>query len=98
MDAAGSERAALLGISEGAPMSVLFAATHPERVSALVLYGAMGRTTEGPDYPWATPADALRESADEFIAPYWGTDAQGTVELFAPSLADDPEVVEFAVR
>src|SRR5919197_5404888 len=46
MDAAGSERAALFGISEGGPMSALFAATHPERVSALVLHGAMGRTTE----------------------------------------------------
>src|SRR5437588_10846657 len=48
MDAAGSERATLFGISEGGPMSVLFAATHPERVNALVLYGAMGRTTEAP--------------------------------------------------
>jgi pimeloyl-ACP methyl ester carboxylesterase len=98
MDAAGSERAAMFGISEGGPMSVMVAATHPDRVAALILYGAMGRTTEAPDYPWASPADALRESADEFIAPYWGTDAQGTVELFAPSFADDAEVVEFAAR
>jgi pimeloyl-ACP methyl ester carboxylesterase/class 3 adenylate cyclase len=98
MDAAGSERAAMFGVSEGGPMSVLFAATHPDRVTALVLYGAMGRTTEAPDYPWASPAEALRESAAEFIAPYWGTDAQGTVELFAPSLADDPQALEFAAR
>ena len=77
MDAAGSERAALFGISEGGPMSVLFAATHPDRVTALVLYGAMGRTTEAPDYPWASPADALRESAAEFIAPYWGNRQRG---------------------
>ena len=98
MDAAGSERAALFGISEGGPMSVLFAATHPERVTALILYGAMGRTTEAPDYPWASPADALREAAAEFIVPYWGTDALGTVELFAPSLADDSQAVEFAAR
>jgi pimeloyl-ACP methyl ester carboxylesterase len=98
MDAAGSERAALFGISEGGPMSVLFAATHPERVTALVLYGAMGRTTEAPDYPWASPADALRESAAEFIAPSWGRDAEGMVELFAPSFGDDPEAVEFTAR
>jgi class 3 adenylate cyclase len=98
MDAAGSERAALFGISEGGPMSVLFAATHPERVTALVLYGAMGRTTEAPDYPWASSAEALRESAAEFIAPYWGQDAEGTVELFAPSLADNPQAVEFSAR
>src|SRR5947207_3821170 len=98
MDAVGSERAALFGISEGGPMSVLFAATHPERAAALVLHGAMGRTTEAPDYPWAAPADALRESAAEFIAPYWGVDAEALVELFAPSFADDPEAVEFSAR
>ena len=46
MDAAGSERAALLGISEGGPMSMVFAATFPERVSALVLYGTFARLTE----------------------------------------------------
>jgi pimeloyl-ACP methyl ester carboxylesterase len=98
MDAAGSERAAFLGISEGGPMSVLFAATHPARASALLLYGAMGRTTWAPDYPWASPAEALRESAAEFIVPYWGQDAHGMVELFAPSLADDPEAVQFTAR
>src|SRR5436190_2300331 len=98
MDAAASERAALYGISEGGPMSVMFAATHPDRVTALVLYGAMGRTTEAPDYPWASPAEALRESAAEFIAPYWGQHAEGMVELFAPSLAGDPQAVEFTAR
>src|SRR5947207_13297258 len=98
MDAAGSKRAALFGISEGGPMSVLFAATQPDRVTTLVLHGAMGRTTEAPDYPWASPADALRESAAEFIAPYWGQQAQGMVELFAPSFADDPQAVEFTAR
>ena len=98
MDAAGSEKAALLGISEGGPMGVLFAATHPDRVSALVLHGAMGRTTQAPDYPWASPAEALRESAAEFIAPYWGQNAEGMVELFAPSFAGDPEALAFTAR
>jgi class 3 adenylate cyclase len=98
MDAAGSEQASLFGISEGGPMCVLFAATHPARASALVLHGAMARTTEAPDYPWASPADALRESAAEFIAPYWGREPEGMLELFAPSLAHDPEVVEYTGR
>jgi class 3 adenylate cyclase len=98
MDAAGSERAAMLGISEGGPMCVLFAATHPERATALVLYGAMARTTEAPDYPWASPADALLESAAEFIAPYWGQRPEGMIELFSPSLVDQPGVVEFNAR
>src|SRR5918996_6086869 len=77
MDAAGSERAAFFGVSEGGPMGILFAATHPERVTALILHGAMARTTEAPDYPWASPADALREAAEEFIVPVWGQDATG---------------------
>jgi class 3 adenylate cyclase/pimeloyl-ACP methyl ester carboxylesterase len=98
MDAAGSERAALFGVSEGGPMSILFAATHPERVTAQVLHGAMARTTEAPDYPWATPAEALRESAAEFIAPNWGRDATGMLELFAPSFAGDPQAAEFLAR
>jgi class 3 adenylate cyclase len=49
------------------------------------------------DYPWAPPADALRESAAELIAPYWGQ-GETTTEIFAPSLADDPQAVEFAGR
>ncbi len=98
MDAAESEQAVLFGISEGGPMSVLFAATHPDRVTALVLYGAMGRTTEAPDYPWASPAEALRESAAEFIAPYWGQPDGGMVELFAPSFAGNPGAAEFNAR
>lgn len=98
MDAAGSERAALFGVSEGGPMSVLFAATHPERATALVLHGAMGRTTEAPDYPWAAPAEALREATAEFIAPFWGQDAEGMIELFAPSFAGDPEALELTAR
>jgi pimeloyl-ACP methyl ester carboxylesterase len=99
MDAAESERAALVGISEGGAMSALFAATHPERATALVLYGAMARTTEAPDYPWASPAGALREAAAEFIAPYWGQQAEVFVELFAPSMiGGDPAAYEALAR
>jgi pimeloyl-ACP methyl ester carboxylesterase len=98
MDAAGVQRAALFGVSEGGPMSVLFAATHPERVAALVLHGSMARTTQAPDYAWASPAEALREAAAEFIAPFWGLNAEGTVELFAPSFAHDRETIEFSAR
>src|SRR5438034_623696 len=52
MDAVGSERAAVLGLSEGAPMSVVFAATYPERLWALVLCGAHIRSLWAPDFPW----------------------------------------------
>ena len=68
MDAAGSERAALLGISEGVPMSILFAATYPERVPALVCSGAMARTTWADDYPFGARREALVESAPSSAA------------------------------
>ena len=51
MDAAGCDRAALVGISEGGPLTILFAATYPERVSALVAWGTFARVQRGPDYP-----------------------------------------------
>ena len=68
MDAAGCERAALVGVSEGVPMSILFAATYPARVRALVCVGGMARSTYAEDYPWGTPAEALTESVAELIA------------------------------
>jgi class 3 adenylate cyclase len=89
MDAAGSERAALLGISEGVSMCILFAATYPERVRALVCIGGMARSTEADDYPLGTPTEALVESSTELVAPHWGQGAM--IEVAAPSMADDPE-------
>ena len=96
MDAAGSERASLLGMSEGATMCMLFAATYPERTSALVLWGAMARSTAAEDYPWAVPREALLEANEELVSPLWGQGA--TIEIFSPSLADDPAAREFQAR
>jgi class 3 adenylate cyclase len=96
MDAAGSERAALLGMSEGATMCMLHAAAHPERTSALVLWGAMARTTEADDYPWAPPRQALLDANRELMAPFWGTGA--TIDVFSPSLAGDPHAREMQAR
>jgi class 3 adenylate cyclase len=88
MDAAGSERAALFGASEGVPMSILFAATYPERVQALVCWGGMARSTPAEGYPFGTPAEDLREAWQELIAPDWG---QGTtLAITTPSHVDDP--------
>ncbi|HEX6229259.1 MAG TPA: adenylate/guanylate cyclase domain-containing protein [Solirubrobacterales bacterium] len=96
MDAAGSERAALFGMSEGATMCMLFAATYPERTSALVLWGAMARSTAAEDYPWAPERAAVIEANDELVSPLWGQGA--TIEIFAPSLADDRQAREFQAR
>lgn len=74
MDAAGSERAVLLGYSEGGPMSLLFAATYPERVSALVLYGVFAARLRSDDYPWA-PSRAERDAYADRIEREWGWEA-----------------------
>jgi class 3 adenylate cyclase len=65
MDAVGSERAALMGWSEGVAMSALFSATYPARTWALVLYGGKARSLRAPDYPWgSTEGDVLRLIAE----------------------------------
>ena len=81
MDAVGSERAVLLGVSEGGPMAILFAATYPKRTRALVLYGAYAHF-----HTWVLPREAL----DDFICGIetgWGTGA--SVTRFAPDQGRD---------
>jgi class 3 adenylate cyclase len=71
MDAAGSERAALIGVSEGGPMSLLFAATYPERTGALVLWASFARVLAASDYPCGIePESAERSYA--LIDKHWG--------------------------
>jgi class 3 adenylate cyclase len=96
MDAAGSESAALLGISEGGAMSVLFAASHPERTTALILYGAMARVTWAEDYPIGTPADALLQGTLEWIAPH--QDEGAFFEVMAPTAVEDPAALAGFLR
>jgi class 3 adenylate cyclase len=86
LDAVGSERAALLGLSEGGPMCLLFAATYPKRTSGLVLIGSYARRLAADDYPWgAAPADY--EAFLEDIEGNWGGPVG--LEVQAPSVADD---------
>jgi class 3 adenylate cyclase len=96
MDAAGSERAALFGISEGVSMSLLFAATYPDRIRALVCSGGMARSTQADDYPWAAPVEALLESGAELIAPHWGEGA--IIDVGAPSQSDNADSRAFWAR
>jgi pimeloyl-ACP methyl ester carboxylesterase len=86
MDAAGSERAFLFGISEGGPMCTLLAATHPERTRGLLLCNtfACGRYTE--DYPWI-PDEREWERLTQAFDAHWGTGI--TPVFFAPSRARD---------
>jgi len=92
LDAVGSERSALMGVSEGAAMAALYAATYPERTTALALYGGMARSTWAEDYPYAAPADAMIESSLELVGPYQEEGAM--VEIFAPSLMEIPGAIE----
>jgi serine/threonine protein kinase len=87
LDAVGSERAVLCGISEGGPMCALFAATYPARTAGLVMIGSYARRLTGDGYPWGSTA-AQRERFCEEILTAWGGPV-GIAER-APSKADDP--------
>jgi pimeloyl-ACP methyl ester carboxylesterase len=86
MDAVSSERAALLGYSEGGPMSALFAATFPARTSALIMIGSFARRIQSPDYPWAPTVDE-RDQFIEITRREWGGPVG--IEARAPSMAHD---------
>lgn len=86
MDDAGSERAALVGYSEGGSMAAMFAATYPERTTALVMYGTFAKFTWSEDYPWALSPERIA-NGHALIEKEWGNAV--TLPFWAPSLADD---------
>jgi pimeloyl-ACP methyl ester carboxylesterase/DNA-binding winged helix-turn-helix (wHTH) protein len=86
MDAAGSSRAVLVGVSEGAPLCVLFGATYPDRTAGLVLIGGYARRIVAPDYPWGDPPET-RLSFIEHVRDSWGGPVG--LEARAPSWASD---------
>jgi class 3 adenylate cyclase len=95
MEAAGSERAAVVGSLEGGPMAALFAASHPDRTQALVLYATFARATWAPDYGWAWKAEQ-RDENTALLVEHWG---EGLVASgVAPSRQDDPDFMEWAGR
>jgi class 3 adenylate cyclase len=87
MDAAGSDRAAVFGASEGGNLATLFAASYPERTRALVTFGIFAKRIWSPDYPWA-PTPEERAAFFEVIERDWA----GLMDIsdLAPSIADDP--------
>jgi len=72
MDAADSERAAVMGVSEGGTLSLLFSLTHPQRASALILYGSWARRLAAPDYPWGIDPERLESHLAE-MTEAWAT-------------------------
>src|SRR5688572_8929095 len=88
MDAAGSDRAALFGISEGGPMSFVFAASHPQRTRALVICGSYAKRSWAPDYPWGWKDDRWNAVLSN-IERNWGTPQGVDLSMWAPSIAND---------
>jgi class 3 adenylate cyclase/pimeloyl-ACP methyl ester carboxylesterase len=95
MDAAGSEKAAVFGAGDGGMMAATFAATHPERVSALVLANSTARMSWSSDYPFGIPPER-QELLTGLTEQTWGR--PDILTATNPSLADDPEGREAFAR
>lgn len=100
MDAAQSEKAHLFGVSEGAPMSILFAATYPDRVRSLLLYGAKPRFTRAPDYPWGPTDEETEQGLQRLITNGWRQDFSTPEQRrwLGPTFRDDPDFLEWYQR
>jgi pimeloyl-ACP methyl ester carboxylesterase len=86
LDAVGSKRAGLFGVSEGGPMCALFAATYPQRTAALVIYGSYARRQQAHDFPWGQSSEQLAAFLTE-IEQEWGGPVGRAAR--APSMVGD---------
>ncbi len=91
MDAVGSESAAVMGESEGAPLGILFAAAHPERTRALILQGGEVRERTDEDWPWGEATAEQFEAGAATLPERWGKSGRG-IAVRVPSVADDPGI------
>ena len=89
MDAVGSRRAALYGLSEGASMCLLFAATYPERTAALVVRSAAPRTLWAPDYPWGRTEEQYERDIERALQIYGPRDRAREAVRALGSFSDD---------
>src|SRR5438132_925539 len=100
MDAAGSTQASIIGVSEGGPMAILFAATHPQRVRSLIIHGARARYAWAPDWPWGQTDEELEEMLARNDAENWVIDysqPRGR-RWIGPELSDDAAFIEWLGR
>ena len=95
LDATGTERAAVFGISEGGAAATMLAATHVDRISAMVQYGTYARLAKSPDYPEGVPLDRSREMWRR-MQESWADPA--SVAWWAPSMAGDAELGDWWAR
>src|SRR5690349_16281253 len=94
MDAVGSQRAAFYGLSEGAAMSLLFAATYPERMAALIVRSCTPRTLWAPDFPWGRSDSAYQREVDQALQVY-APRADAREAVRALGMQDEDEVEAF---
>jgi pimeloyl-ACP methyl ester carboxylesterase len=97
MDAVGSERAALIGESEGGPLSMLFAAAHPERTLGLILAGAEVKEDKTDDWPWGESTREEFEKSMETVHERWSR-VPTSLNAFVPSRGDDRRLLEWYAR
>jgi pimeloyl-ACP methyl ester carboxylesterase len=95
MDAARSPRAALVGYSEGGPMSTLFAATYPERTTAVVMIGAFARRVWAADYPWGPTRSDYEQIVEQYVAGWGGPVG---LDIRAPTLSGDARFRDWWAR
>jgi class 3 adenylate cyclase/pimeloyl-ACP methyl ester carboxylesterase len=97
LDAAASERAALITYAQGGLVGAMLAAEHPDRVGALIMYASVARTSWAPDYDWAMTSEQRRAMSDRAVAS-WGEVASDAVMELAPSMAGDPAFAAWFAR
>lgn len=97
LDAAGSERAAVITYAQGGLVGAQLAADHPERIGALIMYASLARTSWAPDYDWALTLEQRDALSEQNIAT-WGEDKAEAMKMWAPSMADNPGLVAWFER
>lgn len=97
LDAAGSERAALVTYGLGGPVGALLAADRPERVGALIMYASIARTSWAADYEWAMTAEDRAQWTEQTLAA-WGETHSPILTVLAPSMAEDPALTAWFAR
>lgn len=95
MDAAGAEDGIVFGGARAASMAILFAATHPDRTKALILYAPSAKTVSTPDFPYGKSPEEQEAFFERFVR---DTGTGRNVEHQAPSMADDPSFVDWWAR
>jgi class 3 adenylate cyclase/alpha-beta hydrolase superfamily lysophospholipase len=97
LDAAGSERTAVLTYAHGGLVGAQLAADRPERIGALIMYASIARTSWAPDYDWAMTSEQREELSDRNMA-IWGEVNRDAMSAWAPSMSEDPALVAWFAR